>query len=307
VMELITGPTLGRRLQDGPLPPAQVAQLAADLAETLGYVHAAGVLHRDIKPANILLDTPTGSRTEFSAKLTDFGVARLMDSTRLTMHGMTVGTANYLSPEQAQGAPLTPASDIYSLGLVLLECLTGQVAFPGTGVEAAAARLHRPPSVPDWLGPEWVDLLGAMTAAGPAARPTPREVGMIAAGLDGRPVSTGASQPGGTGPAGATTTVLPESVLGLGAGPDAGLGPGHTRPLTTVSAQPAPPAGPARRGSRRAWRAVVAGAVLAVVVAVVVIVVLLADQGSTTAPLPTYPSVPGPLGAHLEQLEGTLP
>src|SRR6185312_17391913 len=101
VMELVAGPSLAAQLRAGPLNPAQTAALAGRLAATLAYVHASGVVHRDVKPANILLEpTPDGG---FAPRLADFGVARLVDSTRLTQAGMTVGTANYLSPEQAMG------------------------------------------------------------------------------------------------------------------------------------------------------------------------------------------------------------
>ena len=88
-----------------------------------------------------------------AAKLTDFGIARLVDSDRMTMQGFTVGTANYLSPEQATGEEVGPPADVYSLGLVLLECLTGVVAYPGNGVAAASARLHRQPAIPELAGP----------------------------------------------------------------------------------------------------------------------------------------------------------
>lgn len=176
VMELITGPTLARRLSDGSLTAQQTAGLGADLATTLSYIHSSGVVHRDVKPANILLDAPTISGTEFSAKLTDFGIARLLDSTRLTMHGMAIGTANYLSPEQALGRTTGPAADVYSLGLVLIECLTGQLAYPGIGVEAAVARLHNPPPIPTDNGPEWTRLLTAMTLPIPEDRPTAADV-----------------------------------------------------------------------------------------------------------------------------------
>ena len=164
VMELVEGTTLSRVLDSGPMPPQRVAAIGAQLAGALAYVHARGVVHRDIKPANVLI-------ADDVAKLTDFGVARLVDSTRLTVNGTTLGTANYLSPEQTTGADVGAPSDVYSLGLVLLECLTGAVAYPGTGVAAAVARLHRRPTVPDWLEPGWRDLLTAMTAYEPGERP----------------------------------------------------------------------------------------------------------------------------------------
>ncbi|HEY2299810.1 MAG TPA: serine/threonine-protein kinase [Jatrophihabitans sp.] len=164
VMELVEGATLARLLDSGPLPTQRAAAVGAQMAGALAYVHARGVVHRDIKPANVLISGEV-------AKLTDFGVARLVDSTRLTLDGTTLGTANYLSPEQATGADVGAPSDIYSLGLVLLECLTGDVAYPGTGVAAAVARLHRQPTVPAWLDPAWRDLITAMTAYDPADRP----------------------------------------------------------------------------------------------------------------------------------------
>jgi serine/threonine protein kinase len=159
--------------------------LGSELAATLTYVHANNVIHRDIKPANILLDTEhaTGAGT-FAAKLADFGISRVLDRAQLTAHGTTVGTANYLSPEQAQGLALGPASDVYSLGLVLLECLTAQVVYPGFGVEAAVSRLHRPPDIPRGLGSEWSLLLAAMTDLDPAARPTTTEISEALADLD---------------------------------------------------------------------------------------------------------------------------
>ncbi|MDT4915724.1 MAG: eukaryotic-like serine/threonine-protein kinase, partial [Pseudonocardiales bacterium] len=127
VMELVRGPTLADRLRDGALPPEQVAAVAAQLASALAHIHRREVVHRDVKPANILLrDAEDGSRYP-AATLTDFGIARLIDGTRITMTGYTLGTANYLSPEQLNGGEVAAASDIYSLGLVLLECLTGEV------------------------------------------------------------------------------------------------------------------------------------------------------------------------------------
>jgi serine/threonine protein kinase len=176
VMELIDGPTLRELIARGPIPPRELAPLGIQVAEALAYVHGRGIVHRDVKPANILVTDPSLGHHDVVAKLTDFGVARLVESTRLTTHGMTVGTANYLSPEQATGADTTAASDIYALGLVLLECLTGQLAFPGYGVEAALARLRRDPVVPLDLPSGWGDLLSAMTARAPRDRPSAAEV-----------------------------------------------------------------------------------------------------------------------------------
>jgi eukaryotic-like serine/threonine-protein kinase len=198
VLELIDGQTLGQYLVDGPIPGAETAAIGRQLASALAYVHGQGIAHRDVKPANILLDRNGAGDEPITAKLTDFGVARFLDGTRMTTYGTTVGTANYLSPEQALGQEVTAACDVYSLGLVLLECLTGTRAYPGYGVEAALARLHRDPLTPPTLGPAWVALLVAMTARDPARRPSAAEVARTLRDLapaDARVVIEGADDP----------------------------------------------------------------------------------------------------------------
>ncbi|WP_026550878.1 serine/threonine-protein kinase [Arthrobacter sp. Br18] len=182
VMELIDGEDLRKLLKKSPLQAAEVAQVGADLADALAYIHSQGVVHRDVKPANILMfhSGDNGDNdTRMYPKLTDFGIARMVDATMATAAGATIGTANYLSPEQAQGIAVEGSSDIYSLGLVLLECLTGEKAFPGPIVEAALARLLRDPVVPLWLGPDWVGLLKLMTARDPLVRPSAHEVALL--------------------------------------------------------------------------------------------------------------------------------
>ncbi|MGM1061834.1 protein kinase domain-containing protein [Saccharothrix sp. Mg75] len=169
VMQPVEGGTLRRRMRD-PLPPAVVAHVGAQVAGVLAHVHDHGVVHRDVKPSNILLD-PAGRR----AYLADFGLALQAQVTRVTRSGVLVGTAGYLAPEQVRGADVSPAADVYALGLVLLECLTGRSEYPGGDTEAALARLHRSPRVPANLPAEWTAVLAAMTAPDPADRPSAAE------------------------------------------------------------------------------------------------------------------------------------
>ena len=174
VMELAEGRDLRAVLSDGPLTVPETARIGIRIAGALSQVHEHAVIHRDIKPANILVSDDDGLAQ--SVKLADFGVALVMNDNRLTATGFTVGTAQYLSPEQAQGLHLTPKSDIYSLGLVLLECLTGHAEYPGTPVETASARLHRAPQIPLELPAPLRSLLAAMTDMDPEKRPTAKDV-----------------------------------------------------------------------------------------------------------------------------------
>ena len=171
VMELIDGVDLRRRLEEARLSPRQVAQLGLDLAEGIAYIHDRGVVHRDIKPANVLLVQHRHDGTAVRAKLTDFGIALLPDSDRVSEENAVTGTVAYISPEQALGEVVDAPSDIYSFGLVLLECFTRTVAFPGPAVQSAVARLVRGPEIPNSLSAEWKELLTAMTARLPADRP----------------------------------------------------------------------------------------------------------------------------------------
>lgn len=169
VMRLVDGENLADRLRTGPMSPDEVTELAKALGDALAHVHDRGVTHRDLKPANILLG-------QDGPMIGDFGIARALDMTRVTATGAVAGTAAYLAPEQVLGQPVGAPADIYSLGLVLIECLTAEREYDGSLAESAVARLNRPPRVPVDVPPDLVALLRWMTARSPSARPTAAEV-----------------------------------------------------------------------------------------------------------------------------------
>jgi eukaryotic-like serine/threonine-protein kinase len=170
VMDLIEGEDLAARLdQTGPLPATEVARIGLDIARGLGVAHIRGIVHRDVKPSNILL------ARDGRAMITDFGIARLAADAEGALPGTTLGSVQYFSPEQAQGLTTTPASDVYGLGLVLYEALTGRRPWSGeTPGQIALARVGaRPPSPRDSRPDVPLALDGVVTralAADPAGR-----------------------------------------------------------------------------------------------------------------------------------------
>jgi hypothetical protein len=262
VMEYVDGPSLARHMRGGPLTEVEVATLALDLASGLDAVHAAGVVHRDLTPANILLAPSVLPKAPFRAKLADFGVAFLIDSTRLTTPGMVVGTAAYLAPEQVRGDAAAPPADVYALGLVLLEALTGERAYPhASGIGAVMARLVEPPKIPADIGAEWTGLLSRMIASDPAERPSAGEVATIAAGLrktarpvpmveradaaaSASPADPAATQPMLLAPAGVVAPTQPLVQIAPAAPARAEV-PAPASPAAPASAEP--PAAPATR------------------------------------------------------------
>jgi predicted Ser/Thr protein kinase len=145
VFEYVDGENLKQLVgRSGRLPLARALELSCEVAEGLAFAHANGLVHRDVKPQNILVNG------EGAAKVTDFGIARSLDAEHgVTLTGTVLGTSTYLSPEQASGQPVTPATDVYSLGVVLWELLTGDVPFPGDNFVSVALRHinERPPDL----------------------------------------------------------------------------------------------------------------------------------------------------------------
>jgi serine/threonine protein kinase len=196
-MELVAGPDLRTVVrQDGPLDGAAVRRILAGLLAALDALHTAGVVHRDLKPANVLL-TAEPATGRWDVKLVDLGIAQHIRTDHLTSTGQVVGTAAYLSPEQVNGRAIGAATDVYALGLVAIEALTGRIAFPGAPAESAAARLVRGPDLPPGLARSWRTVLSAMTALDPEDRPSVQVLRDLVGGLpddihapDGAEVST---------------------------------------------------------------------------------------------------------------------
>ena len=318
VLELVEGTDLRVAMDAGALSQRDVGLIGATIAEALAYSHERGIVHRDVKPANILVPTMGRDHSGTRAKLADFGIARLVDESRMTAIGSVIGTAHYLSPEQALGAEVGAPSDIYSLGLVLIEAIGGARSFPGTGVESAAARLSRDPVLPGGLSADWVALLRSMTERVPSERATAVDA---AAALRDLAVAS------------------PSGVDQAAEAPDDPLAPTALMPASTFSAVaetaltevmggtrvPTDPA-PARVSVDAQARTAGRGRVIAIVVGALILagggVALgstLTAQNAPTAPAgdapadetptlqsPAYPAVDGTIGDHLEQLQRSV-
>lgn len=176
VEELALGATLAETIRLESPTPADVALWARGLFGALAYLHSNGLVHRDIKPANLML---SGLRRS-PVRIIDFGIATATGSA--PEPGISSGTVHYMSPEQASGGTAAPSWDVYAMGLVLLELLTGTKAFPGTAIESLVARTLRSPDIPGHLG-AWVPLLRSVTAMDPRERPTAAAAAAMAARL----------------------------------------------------------------------------------------------------------------------------
>jgi serine/threonine protein kinase len=166
VMEYVEGPSLAAVLSaQGTLSPRHVLGLIAQAAEALACAHRAGIVHCDMKPANVLVD-------DGRVKIADFGIAQAAGAVQETQAGLVTGTPGYLSPEQVAGLPATPASDLYGLGMIAYECLTGRPPFRGSPLAVAYAHMDRPlPPLPATVPTPVAKLVAALTAKDPKDRP----------------------------------------------------------------------------------------------------------------------------------------
>ncbi|MFJ7266653.1 protein kinase [Streptomyces sp. NPDC099050] len=165
VTELIRGATLRARVAAGPLSTVQVTRIGADISSALDHVHAHGIIHHDVKPSNVLLSE------EGSPLLADFGLSRTVHEHSVSAPDTLVGTVAYMAPEQLLGEGASTASDVYALGVTLLEALTGRREHRGTPVEIGTDRLLHSPRIPEGLPDDLARLLKAMTGRDPSVRP----------------------------------------------------------------------------------------------------------------------------------------
>jgi serine/threonine protein kinase len=163
VMEYVDGRSGAQILQrHGPVGPETAAEAGIQACAGLDYAHRRGIIHRDVKPGNLMLTGGPVGGGEMTVKLTDFGIARAIEQTRITQVGSVVGTAAYLSPEQVRGEEATPATDVYALGVVLYQFLTGRLPYEGTTLaELAVRQQNERPLPPSTYNDEVPETLGA--------------------------------------------------------------------------------------------------------------------------------------------------
>ena len=277
VMELVEGESLAHLLRREPrLGPELTSSIVRQTAAALAAAHAAGIVHRDVKPGNVLV-APDGT-----VKITDFGVAWSASSVALTGTGQVIGTAHYLSPEQAQGAKATPASDLYALGAVAYECLAGRRVFDGeSSVQVALSHIRdQPDPLPPDVPPDLRALVGRLLAKDPADRYA--DGASLLAALDRVSLDAGSAD--------TPTAVLPSSPI-----PGAAVAlPAVTSTVTTPVATTAAMDPERTPGRGLVW--LVVGAVVAVVALVLGLTLLgggadpAADTTPTTSAPPSVPS-----------------
>jgi serine/threonine protein kinase len=292
VMELVNGEPLNSVLKrTGRLSLRHALDMLEQTGRALQVAHAAGLVHRDVKPGNILI-TPTGQ-----VKITDFGIAKAVDAAPVTQTGMVMGTAQYIAPEQALGHEATPASDVYSLGVVGYEVVSGKRPFTGDGALSVAMKHIKepPPPLPAELPPNVRELIEITLVKNPGMRyrsggPFADAVGAVRAGR--RPPRPSQSPPPGrASPAAIPSAGAPTRV----AGATSARSPAARRSRPTSGGNRPPPARRTFSSGQRAllWAAGVLGA-LAIIIAVLIVINSRADTEQQPTPTPTVTDTGGP-------------
>ncbi|MGA5577264.1 serine/threonine-protein kinase [Streptomyces koyangensis] len=295
VMELVPGESLADRLQRGPLLPQEAAALGRQILAALRSAHAAGIHHRDVKPANILLRTDPGVPGPPSAVLTDFGIAALQGSTALTATGDLIGSPEYIAPERVRGRDDHPASDLWSLGLVLYVAVEGHSPLRrATMLATLAAVLDEPVPPPVRSGP-LAAVLGALLVRDPEARPDAATLDrLLTEAASGSAPSWAEPTVSGPRPVPATPVAPPPPAPPTP--PPGAPAPGTQAPAPYRPPLPTPTTAVTR--PRRRTGALVAGAAALVAVAVTATVLVLNpwksdDQAAPSpSPSPTAPQAP---------------
>jgi eukaryotic-like serine/threonine-protein kinase len=292
VMEYVEGRTLKDVIRaEAPLYPDRAAEITADVCAALAAAHARGIVHRDVKPANIML-MPDGR-----VKLMDLGIARAAAGETVTQTAAMLGTAQYLSPEQAQGQAVDYRSDLYSLGCCLYEMLTGTVPFRGaTPVAIAYRHVREDPAPPRLLNPDIPASLEAVCLKAMAKRPEDRYQTAAELRADLERARAGQRVAAGPAAAGAATAAMATTML-----PPLGGYPGAPGDPTSALGGPVAPSRAARHtepppGGRRRWwlYVLVPLGVLALGVAVAFVVSRLVDELPETPAVSTLPTATAP-------------
>jgi serine/threonine-protein kinase len=294
VMEYVEGRSGAQVLQrQGPVGPETAAEAGAQACAGLDYAHRRGIIHRDVKPGNLMIDGGPVGGGEMTVKLTDFGIARALEQTRITQVGSVVGTAAYLAPEQVRGEEATPATDVYALGVVLYQFLTGRLPYEGsTLAELAVRQQNERPLPPSTYNPEVPETLGAAVLRALEGDPAHRyaSAGELASGLQRGLQGEDVTLPGST--AAATSVLGSDSAtqrLDETSRTEFRPRPSHTRrPAPRAPERAVPPAAPPRAAAPKKrgafgrfvrWTLALAGLVLIAGV-VAAAVILTTDKAS---------------------------
>ncbi|HVB69927.1 MAG TPA: serine/threonine-protein kinase [Acidimicrobiales bacterium] len=290
VMEMVEGTTLAQLLSQGSLSASRTATVGSQLAQGLAYAHLQGIVHRDVKPSNILLDASG------DAKLSDFGIARLLDDATMTLAGTTLGTTAYMAPEQLEDHQVGVSADVWSLGVVLMECLAGRRVFEGTPSEVVARRLRGPVPLPGDLPVPWKLILSGMLDHRPDQRLSAAEVAEMLRTepyhRDWTPVSTAQSAD--------TVPIIPFDLAGLTSaalvsGPlmhDATMIVEPAAPVAGDATQVARPTAPHPPRHRKRWRPSIRDYVFVGALIAVLLFGLLLHSVLGSSPSPSVTTVP---------------